>query len=197
MITLEAAEWRVDLLERSDPNEDWFAYVRSAGLDVRSIYAHAGLLAVTHIRVLAGGRFDWATTDDEGAELGAVIEVIEIEGGEAVTVDLVAWSTTEPSRFGTAMGRASLLGGANVANPATYFAGKRLHVHRTPLAWARAECAGVVMLDRVRGLPRLAEAAGELMAEDVAHGRQLMRGLGAMFDPERIFVPASSVRGAA
>ena len=195
MVTIEAAEWRADLIERAEPTDEWFGYVRGAGIDVRYIYAHASLLAVTRCEFLSGGRFDWADGDD--GEPAAVVEVVEIENGEPVTVDLVAWSIAEPARFGLAMGRAPLLGGDQLINPASFFAGEPLQVWRAPLSWVRARCRGVVLLIEKCGPARLAGAIGKLAAEDLEHARQIDRLCYPWLSRRKLLVPISKMRGVA
>ena len=195
MMELEVIEWRADLIERAEPHDDWFAFVRGSGIDMRYIYAHAGLLAVTRCRFLSGGRFDWAGSDE--GEFAAVIEVIEIEAGEPVTVDLLAWSIADPTRVGTAIGRASVLGGDQITNPASFFPDQPLQVWRTPLSWVQARCRGVVVLNEKAGAARLAGAIGKLAAEDLDHARQIDRLCHPWLDRKKLLVPIDKMRGAA
>ncbi|UDQ88585.1 hypothetical protein LJE71_20455 [Xanthobacter autotrophicus] len=135
---------------------------------------------------------------DPAGELAVVVEVLEIERGERWLVDHVAWPIDRPSEFATAEGRADLLGTDQVDNPASFFGGRPLFVHRTPLGWLRAGCQGVVVLDERRAGARLAGALGNLLAEDLDHARELHRLMGRAFPTNRIRVPASSIhRGAA
>lgn len=135
---------------------------------------------------------------DPAGELAVVIEALEIEHGERWIVDHVAWPVDRPSEFAMAAGRADLLGSDQVDNPASFFGGRPLFVHRHPLSWLRAGCCGVVVLDERRAGARLAGALGNLLAENLDHARELHRLMGRAFPTSRIRVPASSIhRGAA
>lgn len=192
--SLEMLEWRADLQARAEPSREWMEYVRGAGISMPAVYAHCGLLALARCRFIAGQRFDWSGED---GELAAVIEVVEVERGEPVTKDLVAWSIDEPSRFGTAMGTASILGGDQLRNPASFFPDQPLPVWRTPLAWVTAGCRGVVLLDEVSGPRRLAGALGKLLAEDLEHAREIDRLCHPWLDRKRLLLPLPRTRGAA
>ncbi len=135
---------------------------------------------------------------DPAGDLAVVIEALEIERGEPWLVDLVAWPVDQPSKFATAAGRADLLGADQIDNPASFYGGRPLRVHRHPLSWLRAGCQGVVGLDERRAGVRLAGALGNLLAEDLDHARELHRLMGRAFPTSRLRVPASSIhRGAA
>ena len=193
-VSLEMLEWRADLQARAEPSRDWFDYVRSSGIDMPMVYRFAGLLAVTKCTFLPGGRFDWAS---EGGEFAAVIEVVEIERGEPVTRDLTAWAIAEPARFGTAMGAASILGGDQLRNPASFFPDQPLPVWRTPLGWVKAGCRGVVLLDEASGPRRLAGDLGKLLVEDLEHAREIDRLCHPWLDRRRLLLPLPKTRGAA
>ncbi|GJD94153.1 hypothetical protein [Methylobacterium iners] len=147
------------------------------------IEAHAGVL--TGIR--AGRGVDRAYLDPEG-EFHLGCEAFE-EDGHTVA-DLVLWRPELPGDFATVIGAAVGLGLSQVRNPATYAYGWPLLVHRTPLKWLQAGCRGVVVLDRDSAPGWLAEAPGQIAAEDIEHGRELARMLHGYFDPEKIVRPA-------
>lgn len=133
---------------------------------------------------------------DPAGELAAVIEALEMEHGERWLVDHVAWPVERPSEFAMAAGRADLLGSDQVDNPASFFGGRPLFVHRTPLSWLRAGCRGVVVLDERRAGARLAGALGNLAGEDEEHARQIARITAGMFSPRRIVFPRASASAA-
>ncbi|MFG1222142.1 hypothetical protein [Xanthobacter wiegelii] len=170
-------------------------FVAREALDLRLVAAFAGSLTLARYTFSPPPRrFHF----DPAGELAVVVEALEIEHGERWLVDLVAWPVDRPSEFATAAGRADLLGADQVDNPASFFGGRPLLVHRTPLGWLRAGCCGVVVLDERRAGGRLAGALGNLLAEDLAHARELHRLMGRAFPTNRIRVPASSIhRGAA
>jgi len=65
-------------------------------------------------------------------------------------VDIAGVSIQDPHRFGTMLGKGSLLGLDQVDNPATYARGP-LKLVRTPLAWLQAGiegCACILSLAR-------------------------------------------------
>lgn len=170
------------------------AYVKAHGLDLDAIAAHAGTFAVCLAQVCphtAPAQFDFTPE-------GVPCAVIEVIGEDAVTViDLVAWPIDAPERFATAVGEADVLGIGAIRNPATYAGGRPLRVHRTPLEWLKAGCQGCAVLNRDWGGYWLRKTPGPLLAEDLAHGRELRRMLGRDFDSKRLLVPAPSMERAA
>ncbi|HWL06441.1 MAG TPA: hypothetical protein VNQ99_16160 [Xanthobacteraceae bacterium] len=176
-------EMRAELHVRAFPTEDWLRYVRQHRLDISAIGRCASLLGVTRCEFLDNGRFDFS----DSGELSAVIEVFDID--LETVIDLVAWPCSDPVRFATAFGIAAGLGIDQVTNPASFFLGKPLAVHHTPLSWLQAGGQGVVILDD-RSAPRwLGEALGRLAAEDLEHGRRLARVLHGYLDLRRILAP--------
>ena len=156
---------------------DWLRFVNTNGFD-RHELQRATLLPspiLARCEFFEQDRFDFAN-DGEPA---AVIQAIGPDGCEVV--DFVAWALSDPSVFGTACGRAAVLGVDQIQNPATYHAGQPLAVHRTPLAWLQAQCRGVVILNARTAPMHLVEALGPIAGDDVEHAREiakLMHGLG-------------------
>jgi len=170
------------------------AYVKAHGLDLDVIAAHAGTFAVCLAQLSPNtepAQFDFTP---EGVPC-AVIEVLD-ENAETV-IDLVAWPLHASERLATAVGEADMLGIPCMRNPATYVGGRPLRVHRTPLGWLKAGCQGCVVLNRDWGGYWLRQAPGPLLAENLAHGRELRRMLGTGYDASRLLVPAASVARAA
>jgi hypothetical protein len=92
------------------------------------------------------------------------------------TVDLVAWDC-RTGRLGSWRSSAFCLGDLDqIFNPATYFMGGALRLHRSPLEWLRADRDGIVIVQ-----PQLAYAclrnACRLSFTDVAHAQQVERWL--------------------
>jgi hypothetical protein len=127
---------------------------------------------------------------------GVSAVVIEVYGDDDETViDLAAWPVDRPENFATAMG-AALLGAARVCNPASWFPGP-LPIFRTPLKWLQARCQGVVVLDYKSAPLVLADALGDLEAEDEAHQAELRRLLCRPFvNPRNIVAPRMARRAA-
>ena len=159
------------LYQRGNPTWDFHGYVRKHNLNMRNINAHSGLLAVCLCKRV-GAHFDF---DDEGVPC-AIIEVYaeHLPGNEQPTiVDLVCWPLSDPSTFITAIGEADMLGISNMRNPATYFGGRPITVHKTPLDWIKDDCNGCVVLNKKWGGYWLSKVPGALLASDIEHGRQL------------------------
>ncbi|MFG1331141.1 hypothetical protein V5F41_07785 [Xanthobacter autotrophicus] len=179
----------------ADSFEQLRDFIAHEAFDLRLVEAFAGSLTLARCAFSPPPR---RFHIDPAGELAGVVEALEIEHGERWQVDHVAWPLDRPSEFATAIGHADMLGADQVDNPASFFGGRPLPILRTPLAWLRAGCRGVVVLDERRAGARLAAALGNLLAEDLDHARELHRMMGRAFPTNRIRVPASSIhRGAA
>jgi hypothetical protein len=182
MMVSRLDEVRLQLYAEADLSLEWIRWCRGTGINFDEATAHAG--------VVIGCRLVF---DDSGFHLdraGTRSVAIEALGEDAETViDVVAWPLEEPDRFRRAIGWAAGLGISQVTNPASYFGGRPLLVHRTPLRWLQAGCCGVVVLDRHSAPRWLGEALGRIAGEDVGHGRQLARMLHGSFDRRRIVAP--------
>ena len=183
------------LYERGDWTPEAATYVREQSLDLDLIAARAGLFTVVLAQLTGHNtgvpRWDF---EPDGAP-AAVVEVLAEDG--CTVADLVAWPLNAPERFATAVGEADMLGINAMRNPATYWAGVPLRVHRTPLNWLKAGCDGCVILNRAWGGYWLSRCPGPIMAEDLAHGRELRRLLPNSFDMRRLLVPVDTERAAA
>ena len=182
-MNLLSIELRADLYERADCGLAWLNYVRAEAIDLTATYPFIGILAVTRVKLFPGRRFDF---DDDGIP-AAVCEVIS-DDAETV-VDLVAWPLHQPSKFATALGVADGLGTDQVRNPASYFAGQHLTVHRTPLRWLKAGCRGTVILNFATAPRWLGAALGSIAGEDLGHARELARLLHPYIEPSRVLAP--------
>ncbi|WP_024279359.1 hypothetical protein [Xanthobacter sp. 126] len=117
----------------ADDFEQLRDFVAGEALDLRIVKTFAGSLTLARCAFSPPPR---RFHIDPAGELAGVVEVLEIEHGERWLVDHVAWPVDQPSEFATAAGRADLLGADQVDNPASFFGGRPLLVHRTPLGWA-------------------------------------------------------------
>jgi hypothetical protein len=115
------------------------------------------------------------------------VEVLDADG--ATVIDLCAWPLGRPHEFATAIGRGDVLGANQIVNPATYFGGHPLAVHKTPEAWLRAGSAGCAPLNSTGAARIIGEAPGAISADDDAHARDLARLLHPFFNLAHIFVP--------
>lgn len=120
--------------------------------------------------------FCFAELDEPGA-VRAVVHVVH--GADAETpIGLAAWCLDRPDEIFWYPDDLPCLGLDQLGNPASYFRGKALPVHRTPLGWLKAGCHGIVALDNdvlweaLRAPP---EHDGDycLLVEDIAHGKEL------------------------
>jgi hypothetical protein len=183
-------------LDVSQPNDALFealgmndlAYMRSAGLmeHRHAIEAHAGALTVRRVTYHSNQTFELAA---EGGVLSAIVEALDADG--VTTLDLVAWPLDRPDQFATEHGRADALGIGNVECPSTYCDGKPLRVHKTPLAWFKADCNGCVILN-AQSAPRwLGAAPGLISGEDYEHACEIGRMLHPYVSPTKIVAPLS------
>jgi hypothetical protein len=86
-----------------------------------------------------------------------------------------------------------MLGASQLCNPASYFGGEALPVHRTALDWLAAGCRGVVILDPKEFVVRLSTLPGRaggyaLAAADLAHAKKL-RALVGCVQRVKLLVP--------
>ncbi len=183
---------RLELYERgAPPSREWLEYKRALGIDHDTIAAHAGVLCVLPLQYFANRTFDFV---DEDGILSAICEVLDTDG--ETTVDLAAWPLHRPEKIATVTGYGDALGFWQVENPATYFGGAALRIHRTADAWFRAGCCGVVPLNLASAPRWLSCAPGNLLAEDRDHGWQIARAMHGYFEPRRILAPVNSRRAA-
>jgi hypothetical protein len=140
-----------------------------------------------------GRAFQLAEKDEPGAEVG-VVHVVT--GADAETpIGLVAWRRGRPEEVLTypAVGLPAL-GIDQLDNPASYFAGRALRVHRSPLGWLSAGCCGILPLDydalwsHFIDLPERPDGRA-LVVEDLQHGDELVAGLNPLPPGIRLLVP--------
>jgi hypothetical protein len=126
-------------------------------------------LRAGRVRFLDGDTFEFADDGDRAL----VFRVLEC----GTQCDLVAWSHKQ-KKLTTWRGVAFALGQDQIFNPATYFAGGALHVHRTPLDWLKADRYGICIVQprfayaHLRNVPRL-------VCPDENQARELERWLHA------------------
>jgi hypothetical protein len=157
-------------------------YQRRHGLDWDSLTAFAGSLTLASIVLTIRDRF--AVAPD--GEVGAVICALADKGGERVIEDFVAWPVDEPHLFANRMGRASLLGGWHLTEPASFQRGALLYAHRTPLAWLQGGCAGICVIDASAAADALQKSLGPILAEDRKHASELLASIRHLPNPPRI-----------
>jgi hypothetical protein len=194
-IAFELMAARAQLYARAQPHGAYLRFLRDNGLGVRSladadpIRDFCGCMAVTTIRPLRDGGFEFAPVNDDKAVVAAVIEAY---ASDCETVsDLVAWPVADFTRVRRMFGRADCLGSWNIASAASYVLDTPLMVYRTPLAWLQAGCRGVVVLDPAIAARRLLDAAGSVSGEDRQHSEELATMVAALAGSVRFVAPVS------
>ena len=125
-----------------------------------------GMFGVSRVRTYQDGSYEPAE-DGVGAIIIGVIEYDEL-------VDLLAFRTTDPSRWWLRLGLAVYLGEEKVDYAA--FMGTSLRLFSTPLSWLRAGCTGSVILDWRFGRSLLFDVS-EIIPENLQHGEEVERRL--------------------
>ena len=182
-----------ELYDLNRPRLKTVDYLAKHGIDINAVAGFCGSPTVLPITLLPNRHFDFSD-HGAGAVDGVVIEA-RGEDGETVT-DLCAWPTADPTDVRTLLGRAPMIGLWAALNPATYVFDTPLIMHRTPLAWLQAECAGAAVV-----IPRLAARAfldlpGRIGAADLAHQRELKSLLTDMIRGVEIVSPKPIRRAA-
>ena len=153
------------------PGDVYRDYVQANDLDLRTIHNLAGATSVLPVVDCGSGRFDWRARGETFPAF--VVEALGADG--ETTIDLVAWPLDRPHHVLTMFGRASLLGLWQALNPASFFMGKALAMHRMPLDWLKAGCSGAAVV--VPGLAArvFLDIPGPIAARDRLHARELSR----------------------
>lgn len=186
-MTLDILQYRADFYDRAMPSPASIAYVRTHGIDTHLVAGFCGCIAVLPIEILPNKRFDFA--DESGTD--AVI--IEAYGRDGETcADLIAWPIDRPGTVLTACGRASMVGLWNVHNPGSYYLGKPLAIHRTPLDWLKTGCVGAAVVTPRLAAWDLLEAPGTIAGRDRQHAIQLANITASIFDRSRFVAPAET-----
>lgn len=177
-------EARAEFYDRAlDQMSDNLDLLRSLGLNSQALPTYLGALAVVKVTFDAIEGWDFS---DHG-EPAIVAEVFGRDG--ETPIDLVAWPVDAPDQFETFAGYGEGFGIEQVNVASSYFGGRPLVVHRTPLKWLRAGGLGVVILNQRNAPEWLGEARGCLATESIGHGHQLARLLLGYFPPSRILAP--------
>lgn len=177
---------------RSDPQLELAKWLEREGVDVPQALNLAGPIAEHDIVVFPRAMFDFAAPGSANS-VRAVVHLAVGEDAET-PIDLVAWTRERPDRILRCLGVAPAIGIDQLVNPASYFAGRPLRVHRSALAWLASGCDGVVPLDcaairnRLEFLPLELDGC-RLAAESLKHGRTLRDALKPLPARVRILVP--------
>ena len=177
---------------RSEPQLELARWLENAGVDVPHVLNLAGPIVEHDIVVFPGGMFDFLAPGSADS-VRAIVHLVVGEDAET-PIDLVAWTRERPDRMFRCLGVAQAIGTDQLFNPASYFAGRPLRVHRSALAWLASGCHGVVPLDcaairnRLDFLPLELDHC-RLAAESLTHGRALRDALAPLPARVRILVP--------
>jgi hypothetical protein len=183
---------RAEFYERSQVTAEFLHYVGRHSLELGRISGFAGATGILPVADCGGGRFDWEAPGDM---IEAFICEVYAEDGESV-IDLVAWPLDRPRHVMTVFGRAPLLGLWEAMNPATYYGGKPLQMHRTPLEWLQSGCRGAAVVRPSLAAPFLFNLEGAIAGKDPRHSRQLLDLIRSVVDDKKV-VCASKDRSAA
>ena len=127
-----------------------------------------------NVRFLDGDSFEFA---DDG-QRALIFRIVEF----GLERDLVAWSR-KLKKLATWRGVAFALGQEAIWNPATYFMGGALEVHRTPLDWLKADRAGICIVQPRYAYSQIANVR-RLRFADEAHARLVRDWLKPPAPPE-------------
>jgi hypothetical protein len=159
------------------PTIDLDRWLRAHGVDLPTALLRAGPICECPIIRYSLSRTFQLAEDDEPGATPAVVHVVT--GADAETpIGLVAWCRDRPADVFTYPMGLPALGLDQLDNPASYFGGRALHVHRAPLGWLAAGCVGIAPLDLdalgdlLAALPARHESYA-LAVESVEHGYAL------------------------
>jgi hypothetical protein len=186
-IALMAA--RADLYGFAFASPAYLKYVRQHGIDVDRMSDFAGASALAPIVDCGGGRFDWPGfgQDEEQQHVDAFIVELFADDGETV-LDIVAWPVDRPQHVMSMFGRAALAGEWEAFNPATFYMGKALVMHRTVLDWLKAGCRGAAIVDKRLAARALVDVPGPVAARDRHHAQELIAIIRSLIGPQKIVV---------
>jgi hypothetical protein len=173
---------RADFYERAWAHPRFLHYVRHHSLELARINGFAGATGILPVVDCGQGRFDW---DAPGELMEAFVCEAYAEDGETV-IDLVAWSTKDPTHILTMFGRAPILGLWEALNPATYFGGKALQMHRTPLEWMQSGCRGAAVVRPTSAARLLFDVEGAIAGKDPRHSRYLLELIRGVVDDRKV-----------
>lgn len=159
-------------------------YAQGHALDIERITYFAGATSVLEIVDCGNGRFDFA---GNGEPIEAfVIDVIDADG--ETHIDIAAWPVDNPGHVLTMFGRAPLMGMWAALNPASYYMGKPLIMHRTPLEWLMSGCSGAAVLVPDLAARLLIDLPGPIAARDHQHRLQLQKLMHSVVDADSVIV---------
>jgi hypothetical protein len=174
---------------RSEPQLELAHWLESKGVDLSHVLNVAGPIVEHEVVIFPNTMFDFVEPRNPDA-IRAVVHVV-FDDDAKTPIDLVAWTRKKPCEIFRCLGFAAAIGIDRLFNPASYFAGRPLLVHRSPLAWLAAGCVGMVPIDHgaLRERMEWLQCDCRLAAENLAHGRALREALAPLSHRVRILVP--------
>ncbi|HEY8577178.1 MAG TPA: hypothetical protein VIL88_12650 [Devosia sp.] len=179
---------REEFYDRADAHPEFIHYVCHHGLELGRISGFAGAMGIVPVVDCGSGRFDF---DAPSEMIQAFICEAYAEDGETV-IDLVAWPVDRPKHVMTMFGRAPILGLWEAFNPASYYGGKPLQMHRTPLEWLKAGCRGAAVVRPVLAARLLFELEGAVAAADQRHAQELHQIISMVIPKGKVVVPRAA-----
>jgi hypothetical protein len=190
---MAGADW---FYENAVPDIKLHHWLQARGVDMMRAIQLAGPICELAILRYPNREFRFAEDDERDAVRG-VVHVVS--GADAETpIGLVAWCRDRPDDVYQYPTGLPALGLDQLDNPASYFSGRALRVHRMPLDWLASGCDGIVPLDlsalwsALDALPRGTERY-VLIAESVQHGHALKTGLQPLPSHVRLVAPRRDI----
>jgi hypothetical protein len=168
-------------------------WLQANGVDMKTALLLAGICELPIIRHASIRSFQLAE-EDESLAVPAMAHVVTGEDAET-PIGLVAWCRERPDDILTYPTGLPALGLDQLDNPASYFGGKALPIHRTPLRWLADGCRGIVPLD-LDALWAVLDARREscaLAADSIEHGHALRAGLQPLPPHVRLVTPRRGI----
>lgn len=131
------------IIDRAVLSQQALNWLRAAGVSLNA--ASDQDVAIIDLSVRFDDRNGLFVPDENGRP--AIVIVPSSYDYDVRIADMVAFDRDAPSRFASLTGDLFALGEGSIDNPATYFAGQSLRLHRTPLDWLRGGCVGAVILN--------------------------------------------------
>ena len=192
-------DWmRQQLYQMAKPCTEWWSFIYQNKIDPSALEPHCGTIGVALCKSLETSNGDMLFEFSSKGIPCVVIEAIcfrrECGNINPYTADLVAWPLHAPDSFATALGTdegCELLGAWSACRTDR----SPLTVNRTPLAWLRSGCQGIVML-KPGAEYWLLKAGGPFVCEDESHALELKNLLGPRGRHHKILIPNSERKAA-
>jgi hypothetical protein len=159
-------------------------YLAEHKVDLSRILPHVGAIGLLDVAELPGDRFEFPCGQLVRTAIACLI--FEALDDDEEPYDLVALPIGEPQAPMSLFGSVGFLSHASVFWPGSYSLGKAMPVHRHPLAWLQAGCAGTAIVHPQKAAREMLDIPGPLTGQDWAHCRELKRIAESVVDLRRI-----------